>query len=126
TNPLEFGSQANGAYLTVVGVWTSTSSRKFKDNIQPLDTQKAAATLKELRPVTYNYKIDTNEHHVGFIAEEVPDLIAAEGRKSIDPMNVTAILTSVLKQQGHDLQQQDAVLNSLESELQSLKAELNK
>ena len=124
TYPLHFGAQANFAYLTVGGVFTTPSSRKYKDNIKPLNSQEAIDTALQLRPVTYNYKVDKNERHVGFIAEDVPDLVAAQGRKSIDPMNVTAVLTAVLKQQKNDIAQQGKSLDQMEIELQNLKADL--
>jgi hypothetical protein len=123
TYPLEFGAQANGAYLTVGGVWTTPSSRELKENIQPLNEQQAIETLRALKPVTYNYKIDPTEHHVGFIAEDVPEMIAAQDRNSVDPMNIAAILTAVLKEQENDITQQDEMLTTLENNVRDLKAD---
>ena len=38
---------------------------------------------------------------VGFIAEDVPDLVATKDRKSLSPMDLTAVLTKVVQgQQG--------------------------
>lgn len=125
--PLQVGTNAtngNGAYLTVGGVWTNTSSQKFKDNIKPLETQKAVETFQKLTPVTYNYKIDKAEHHVGFIAEDVPDLIAEQGRKGLNAMPVTAVLTAVLKDQKKNIAEQNEILNQLENDVQSLKNEI--
>ncbi len=124
--PLHFGAQANGAYLTVGGVWTTPSSRELKENIHPLDTQQAINTLRQLKPVTYKYKIDPTEHHVGFIAEDVPEIIAAQDRNSVDPMNVTAILTAVLKQQKEIMAQQKEVFKIINKNIHELKTELNK
>ncbi len=125
--PLQIGTgvtNGNGAYLTVGGVWTNTSSRKFKDNIKLLGTQKALKAFQKLDPVTYNYKVDKTAHHVGFIAEDVPDLVAEEGRKGLNAMPVTAVLTAVLKDQKKTIAKQDEILNTLENDVQSLKAEL--
>ncbi len=124
--PLQFGPQANNAYLTTGGAWTTPSSRKFKENISALAPAQAIATLENLNPVTYTYKIAPNEHHVGFIAEDVPDLIAAEGRRSVDPMNIAGILTAVLQDQKKILTQQNELLNSLEKDVQELKADLRR
>jgi hypothetical protein len=124
TYPLEFGAQANGAYLTVGGVWTTPSSRELKENIQPLNEQQAIETLRALKPVTYNYKIDPTEHHVGFIAEDVPEMIAAQDRNSVDPMNITAILTAVLKEQKKIIAHQEEILTTLGTDIQNLKTEL--
>ncbi len=115
-------SIANGAYLTVGGVWTTPSSRELKENIQPLNVQQAIERLQGLKPVNYNYKIDPTEHHVGFIAEDAPETIAAQDRNSVDPMNITAILTAVLKKQEKDITQQDELLTTLENNVKDLKA----
>jgi hypothetical protein len=120
--PLEFGAQAGNAYLTVGGVWTTPSSRKYKDNIQPIDTQEAIKTALKLSPVKYNYKATKDRHDVGYIAEDVPDFVAAEGRRSVDPMNVTAVLTAVVKDQKRQINDQGKILNDLEAELRNMKA----
>jgi hypothetical protein len=96
TNPLQMGS---GAFVSAGGVWTNASSRDYKDEIQDLSAADAEKTLEGLNPVTYKYKNTVNEHHVGFIAEDVPDLVATEGRKSLSPMDIVAVLTKVVQDQ---------------------------
>jgi len=39
--------------------------------------------LRELKPTRFNYKVDKEEEHVGFIAEEVPELLANKDRKGL-------------------------------------------
>ena len=56
-------------------------------------------TLAELEPVKYRYKADKTDAHVGFIAEDVPDLVATKDRKGMSPMDVTAVLTKVVQEQ---------------------------
>ena len=46
----------------------------------------------------YSYKADKDERHVGFIAEDVPDLVASKDRKSLSPMDITAVLTKVVQE----------------------------
>jgi len=94
--PLEM---ASGAYVTTGGVWTNASSREYKDNIETLATEEALDALKELNPVKFGYKKDVTEKHVGFIAEEVPDLIATKDRKGLSPMDIVAVLTKVVQEQ---------------------------
>ncbi len=49
----------------------------MKDNVAPLSTHQAMVALQGLDAVTFTYKADaTKEQHVGFIAEDVPDLVA--------------------------------------------------
>jgi hypothetical protein len=90
---------SSGAHLTTGGVWTNASSRSFKNDIRDLDATAATETLKNLQPVTYTYKVDPSEHHVGFIAEDVPDLVATPDRKGLSPMDIVAVLTKVVQEQ---------------------------
>ena len=90
---------ASGALVTSGGVWTNASSRDYKENIKDLSTKEAALTLASLTPVTYNYKVDKAQGHVGFIAEDVPELVATKDRKGLSPMDIVAVLTKVTQEQ---------------------------
>ncbi len=100
--PLIYGDFAantveiNGILYAVMG---SPSSRELKDNIQCLKAKDAMETLQGLNPVTFNYKTSPEENHVGFIAEDVPALVAMKDRKAIGPMDVVAVLTKVVQEQ---------------------------
>lgn len=96
SNPLQHSS---GALLTAGGVWTNASSIERKKDICDLSSEEAAQTLKGLNPVKFTYKVDPEERHVGFIAEDVPDLVAMPNRKSLSPMDIVAVLTQVVKDQ---------------------------
>lgn len=98
-NPAHPIHHANGAHLTAGGVWTNASSRDFKQDITALDPEEAAAALAQLEPVKYAYKADPNERHVGFIAEDVPDIVATPDRKGLSSMDVVALLTKVVQEQ---------------------------
>ncbi len=116
-HPLEM---ASGAHVTSGGVWTDASSRDYKENIVELDYDNAITTLKNLTPVTYNYKVDKDENHVGFIAEDVPDLVATSDRKSLSPMDITAVLTKVVKNQQEEILQLKAENAMLKESLAAL------
>lgn len=88
---------SGGVYVD--GYFYYSSSKEYKENISPLDTQKARDVLEGLNPVTFNFKGDTAKTTMGFIAEEVPDAVAAYDKKAISPMEIVAVLTSVLKEQ---------------------------
>ena len=94
--PLQMGS---GAYVSTGGVWTNASSREYKTDIRKLSTQKAIDTLKQLDPVEFAYKTDSKEKHVGFIAEDAPELVASKDRKGMSSMDVVAVLTKVVQEQ---------------------------
>ncbi len=92
-------AMASGATCTAGGVWTNASSITLKQDVTPLKTETAAAALLGLNPVTYAYKADASEKYVGFIAEEVPDLVSMNDRKSLSTMDIVAVLTKVVQEQ---------------------------
>jgi hypothetical protein len=81
------------------GTWHDSSSREVKENIQNLTVDEAMIALKGLNPVKFHYKTNKNDEHVGFIAEDVPDLVATQNRKALSAMDVVAVLTKVVKEQ---------------------------
>ena len=114
----------NGASLTAGGHWTDASSREYKDDIQSLTTGEAMDTLKGLNPVKFAYKRDQSERHVGFVAEEVPDLIATKDRKGLSPMDIVAVLTKVVQVQQKTNEEQQAVIKILGEKLAQLEAKM--
>jgi hypothetical protein len=96
------------------GTWTNASSRDYKENIEELSTKDAINAVENLKPVTYNYKTDKKESHVGFIAEDVPELVAKEDRKGMSPMDVVAVLTKVVQQQQKTIKELNERLEKLE------------
>lgn len=104
----------NGASCTSGGVWTNASSRDLKEDINELTTEQAVDALNGLQPVSYKYKADKEDGHLGFIAEDVPDLVASKDRKGMSPMDVVAVLTKVL-------QEQQKVNEELRAEIEELK-----
>ena len=109
--------------MTAGGVWTNASSREYKDNIETLSTEEAFGTLKGLHPVKFAYKKDMTEKHVGFIAEDVPDLIATKDRKGLSSMDITAILTKVVREQQEMIKKQQETVNELSGRLSELEKE---
>lgn len=109
THPLEM---ANGAYVSAGGVWTNSSSRERKDNIVALTPEEALAALIALEPVRFNYKRDTSEEYVGFIAEDVPGLVASTDRMSLSTMDIVAVLTKVVQQQQQKIEELEARLDN--------------
>jgi hypothetical protein len=101
---------ASGAYVSVGGMWMDASSREYKDNIEVLTTEEAFDTFKELNPVKFAYKTNKTEKHVGFIAEDVPDLVATKDRKGLSPMDIVAVLTKVVQEQQKLIQEQQKTI----------------
>jgi len=105
--PLQMGS---GAYVSTGGVWTNASSREYKTDVKELSTEKAMDALEQLKPVEFAYKADSQEKHVGFIAEDAPDIVASKDRKGMSPMDVVAVLTKVVQEQQELIREQKKIV----------------
>lgn len=113
---------ASGARLTTGGAWLNGSSRAIKDEIKPLTSGDARAAFDGLLPVTFVYRAAPGERHVGFIAEDVPDLVASADRKALSPMDLVAVLTRVVQDQDRRLAAQEQRLAELAARLEALAA----
>ena len=107
-HPLEM---ASGAHVTAAGVWTNASSREYKENIHDLTTEEAMTALKDLKPTRFNYKVDKEDEYLGFIAEDVPELLASKERKGLSPMDIVAVLTKVVQEQQKKIEELEARIN---------------
>jgi hypothetical protein len=101
----------------------STSSRRFKENIKPMDHSSEA--LLDLKPVTFRYKQHLDPKHVpqfGLIAEDVekvdPDLVVRdeEGKPcSVRYDQVNAMLLNEFLKEHKKVEQQQATIGQLKS-----------
>ncbi len=66
-----------------------------------------------MNPVTFNFKGDNEKTTLGFIAEEMPGSVAANDQKAISPMEIIAVLTSVVKDQRE-------AINQLQQQIEAL------
>lgn len=107
--------------VTVTGVingkLANPSSRELKENITNFSAQEAIEILAGLNPVKFNYREDkTKETTVGFIAEDVPDLVAASDKKGIYLAEIVAVLTKIIKEQQQQISLLQERVNVLEIE----------
>jgi hypothetical protein len=109
SHPMEMVS---GAHVSAGGVWTNSSSRAKKENIEELTPEEALRTLAQLQPVQFNYKSDQQETYVGFIAEDVPELVATSDRQGLSAMDIVAVLTKVVQAQQQQIADLEARLDS--------------
>jgi hypothetical protein len=121
TFPLQMGS---GAHVTAGGVWTNASSRDYKENIRDLTVNDAMEALDGLRPTRFSYKVDKEDEYVGFIAEEVPELVATKDRKGLSPMDLTAVLTKVVQEQQKMLKEQQKIISILSNKINDIEGRL--
>lgn len=95
-----------------------TSSRKFKNDIQPLDPSAAENLIASLEPVSFYYNnVAVKDQQIGFVAEDVPDLFAANNHQGVQGMDIISTLTGVVKKQQQQLTEQTLELNQLMGEL---------
>lgn len=83
----------------VLGNLEVGSSRSYKQDIHAVSGQEALETLEKLSPVHFAYRSTPNVHSIGFIAEDVPDIVATRDRKSLRPMDIVAVLTRATQEQ---------------------------
>jgi len=122
--PFQVGTNStngNGAHVTKGGVWTNGSSRASKTGITELDSNSALAAFAQLEPVRFRYRGEPNEEYLGFVAEDVPELVAQNDRHSLSPMDMVALLTRVVQEQQTEFQGYAAKIAELERELTRLK-----
>lgn len=97
TNVMSLSPNGN---VSISGSLIQGSSKKLKENITELSSKEALETLKDLNPVKFKYKADTEKtHHIGFIAEDVPELVATPDRNGLSSMDIVGILTKVVQEQ---------------------------
>ena len=109
---------------------TDTSSRRFKEDIKPME--KASETLLALKPVTFRYKkeIDPQSRsQFGLVAEDVekvnPDLVVhdKEGKAySVRYEQVNAMMLNEFLKAHRKIQEQEATITQLCKEIGALLA----
>jgi len=94
------------------GKYNQESSREVKEDIHNLTSEDALQALAELQPVKFRYvNAMDNKYDIGFIAEDVPELVASSDRRTVSPMDMIAVLTKVVQEQQH-------MINTLQRQLQ--------
>src|SRR5205823_5220250 len=118
---------------------TVSSSRRFKDEIKPMD--KSSAAILGLKPVTFHYQSDKqNTPQFGLIAEEVakvnPDLVVRDERGEVYTVRYEAVNAMLLneflkehrkvEEQEQKLQKQEATIARQQKDFESKLAQQQK
>ncbi|MDQ5954512.1 MAG: Peptidase protein [Patescibacteria group bacterium] len=114
-------TNGNGAALSLAGIWQNSSDRNKKHNIQ--DINYGLDTILELRPVSFDWN-GTNEHNIGFIAQEVkeiiPEVVSGEdGSMTMSYGNMTAVLTKAVQDLKNDNDELRARLEALKLKIKN-------
>jgi hypothetical protein len=142
----QLSSGGTGVFINSAGkLGTTTSSRRFKDDIKPMD--KASEVILALKPVIFHYKKDIDPQgapQFGLVAEDVenvnPDLVVRDGDGKVNTVRYEAVnamlLNEFLKehrtvqelQAGFAQQQKDfkAIIAQQQKQIESLTAGLQK
>jgi len=119
-------------------IGTLASSRRFKDEIKPMD--KASETILALKPVTFRYKQEFDPGRTpmfGLVAEEVekvnPDLVTRNDKGEVETVRYDAVnamlLNEFLKEHSaflkeqRKVEEQDATIARLKQDFHSKLAE---
>ncbi len=117
-NPTSPIHHSTGAVLSATGQWNPASSRKNKQDIRELSATEALDTLHNLSPVKFAFKMAPDDTSVGFIAEDVPELVAEKSRANLSPLELIAVLTKVVQEQEKTIDTLNERLNQLEQQKQ--------
>jgi hypothetical protein len=122
TNLVLFGS---GAQVTTGGIFMNASSRALKQDIRGLTAAEAYEALHGLQPVKFAYTADPERTQVGFIAEDVPALVAAPDRAHLSAMDIVGVLTKVVQEQDAAIGEHRALIRSQQAAIATLSARLD-
>jgi len=111
-------------------IGTLVSSRRFKDEIKPMD--KASETILALKPVTFHYKKEIEPNGAimfGLIAEEVekvdPDLVTCNDKGEVESVRydaVNAMLLNEFLKEHKAVQEEGATVAELKKQIATLVA----
>jgi hypothetical protein len=110
--------------IYATGTITPGSSRDLKEDIRSLTKEEAEDALENLQPTKFYYKADKTDEHLGFIAEDVPALLATADRKGVNPMDVVAVLTRVVQEQQNINDEQQKVIDALREQNKVMNEEI--
>src|SRR6266576_1125056 len=104
-------------------IGTLVSSRRFKDEIKPMD--KASEAILALKPVTFRYKKEIEPNGAvmfGLIAEEVekvdPELVTRNDKGEVETVRyeaVNAMLLNEFLKEHRKVEQQEAIITQVKS-----------
>jgi hypothetical protein len=114
SNPIHH--QATNARLDAAGIWQNGSSRTMKHDIRPLDLSTAIEALGGLQPVRYFHNAVPDDEYLGFIAEDVPEVVATKERNTLGSLDIVAVLTRVLQEQQKTIEDLGRRVEELENQ----------
>ena len=98
------GGAGNTATLNAAGAWTDASDIAYKENVQ--DINYGLSEVLQLQPRIYNFKNIPNEQYVGFIAQEleqvIPEVVYGKtGQKTVSYGQLTSVIVRAIQELSH-------------------------
>jgi hypothetical protein len=87
----------NGSGQLVATGFFQASSRTLKTNITPF-TRSALDIIREVTVVSFNYKTDVINKHIGFIAEDTPEELSTRSKNVMDSNNTIGVLLKAIQE----------------------------
>jgi hypothetical protein len=129
-----FGDTSSGGTAVFVNtngrLGTTTSSRRFKDSIKPMD--QASEALFALKPVTFRYKKEIDPLGIpqfGLVAEDVeavnPNLVVRDKEGKVNSVRyeqINAMLLNEFLKAHRKIQEQEATITQLRKEMETVVA----
>jgi hypothetical protein len=122
---MESDASGGGYYSSSDHQWHDGSSRKLKQDIAPNDLD-VKDILSDVQIVKYRFKTEVTEnpnapYHVGFIAEDTPEMFTGKDRNSMATGDCIGLLLAVVKEQQKTVEDQQKRIEGLESEIRTMK-----
>ena len=104
---LTMETSGGGYYSAADHSWHNGSSRRIKNDIRPNEVD-VLKVLNEVKIVNYRFKgegkcDEAAPIHIGFIAEEAPDLLTGKGKNSMATGDCIGFLLAVVKEQRREI-----------------------
>jgi len=133
-----FGVTSSGGTAVFINsagkLGTTTSSRRFKEEVKPMD--KASEALLALKPVTFHYKKDIDPQRIaqfGLVAEDVeavnPDLVVRDNDGKVNTVRydaVNAMLLNEFLKEHRKMEKLEATVADLAAQLQKVTAHVQR
>lgn len=87
----------NGSGQLVATGFYQASSRELKTNINPF-TRSALDIIRDVTVVSFNYKTDIINKHIGFIAEDTPEELSTRTKNVMDSNNTIGVLLKAVQE----------------------------
>ncbi|OGE24972.1 hypothetical protein A3C26_00515 [Candidatus Daviesbacteria bacterium RIFCSPHIGHO2_02_FULL_39_12] len=125
SNPLTIGTDGtngNGAYLTVGGVWTDGSSVTFKENFTKLSSQEILSKINQLNLTSWNYINEgPNVKHIGPVAEQFYSVFGlGNDNKHIAALDTSGVALAGIQGLSQDISKLKSQMSNLELNISNL------